>query len=117
MPDLPATAIVKNPDERLYDLAQGSYDEGSTTVAELVAAGAYVNFTHLYDLEHTVLHAAVLTRNLGVVRQLIAAGANVNAQDLKGDTPLHEALRLRSKEITEALLDAGAEPAIKTRLD
>jgi hypothetical protein len=46
---------------------------------------------------------------------LIEAGANPNAQNLDGATPLHRAVRTRCAEAVKALLDRGADPAIKNK--
>ena len=54
----------------------------------------------------TVLHAAARAGERGVVRQLIAAGAEVNATTAREVTPLHFA---RTGPIAAALLDAGAD--------
>jgi ankyrin repeat protein len=48
-----------------------------------------------------------------VVDQLIAAGANPNAQDVDGWTPLFSA---QSKEAIETLLRAGARPEISDQI-
>lgn len=49
----------------------------------------------------------------GVVRALIAAGAEVNARDEAGQTALHKAAQYAKSEGTvEALLDGGADPAL-----
>ncbi|MDE2763880.1 MAG: ankyrin repeat domain-containing protein [Gemmatimonadota bacterium] len=52
-----------------------------------------------------------------VLRELVAAGANVNARDEKGRTPLHRAVfwshayaESALVTVTSALLDAGADP-------
>jgi ankyrin repeat protein len=45
--------------------------------------------------------------------QLIAAGANLNAQDVDGGTPLFSA---QSKEAIETLLRAGARPEISDQI-
>ncbi|BDG75645.1 MULTISPECIES: ankyrin repeat domain-containing protein [Wolbachia] len=45
-----------------------------------------------------------------VTQILLDAGANVNARNLCNNTPLHESLY---KEVTQILLDAGANPFIK----
>ena len=50
------------------------------------------------------LHLAVITRQLTVVRRLMAAGASVKTRDLHGNTPLHIACREGHKEIVSYLL-------------
>ena len=58
----------------------------------------------------TLLTTAVSLNQLAAVEALIAAGADVNAPDARGDTPLHLAAANRpgSGAIANALLEAGA---------
>ncbi len=61
----------------------------------------------------TPLHAAVImdrTANARIVKLLIANGANVNAPDSYGDTPLHKAATFADPKIVRLLLRAGANP-------
>ena len=50
-----------------------------------------------------------------MIERLLAAGADVHAQDASGNTPLHEAVRCRSMgdtrslQVVKMLLDAGAQ--------
>jgi ankyrin repeat protein len=57
----------------------------------------------------TELHDAVAECEIERVRQLIAAGADVNARDEDGATPLHYAGAERHIDIIRLLLDAGAD--------
>ncbi|XP_041354040.1 NF-kappa-B inhibitor epsilon-like [Gigantopelta aegis] len=52
----------------------------------------------------TTLHLAVITRQLKVVRRLMAAGASVDVRDTHGNTPLHIACREGHQEIVQCLL-------------
>jgi ankyrin repeat protein len=45
---------------------------------------------------------------------LIAAGADVNATQRNGFTPLHEAAQHGDDELVELLLSAGADPTART---
>ena len=56
----------------------------------------------------TLLHWVVFEGDIGMVRQLIAAGADVNARVEKGATPLHMAAYRGHTEIARLLLDHGA---------
>ncbi|KAB2966814.1 MAG: hypothetical protein F9K18_05100 [Thermoanaerobaculia bacterium] len=61
-------------------------------------------------IEATALHAAVRARDLAIVRRLLAAGADVNAAQSNGETPLQTArYNGAPEEIVAALLAAGAK--------
>lgn len=47
--------------------------------------------------------------------ELVAAGADCNAQNLDGATPLHKAIRSRCADAVEALLQSGADRAIRNK--
>lgn len=49
------------------------------------------------------------------VRILISAGANLNWQDRDGRTPMMDATTANQYELIWAMLDAGADPKLKTR--
>ena len=47
--------------------------------------------------------------------RLIEAGADPNAQNMDGATPLHCAVRTRCAGAVRALLDHGSDPAIRNK--
>ncbi|MCB0372530.1 MAG: ankyrin repeat domain-containing protein [Muricauda sp.] len=60
------------------------------------------------------LQAAVVTGNLDVVKQHIAAGTDLNEKDaLSGATPLITAITFDKNDIAQALINADANLAIK----
>lgn len=65
-------------------------------------------------LGSTPLHLAALNEDSGPLRALIAAGANVNARDKNDATPLHMAAFATRTEHAKLLLQAGADPLLKT---
>jgi len=54
-------------------------------------------------------------RQVQTIRCLLAAGAQVNAQDKNGATPLHRAVRTRCTAAVQCLLKAGANPTMKNK--
>ncbi|HLW63704.1 MAG TPA: ankyrin repeat domain-containing protein [Gemmataceae bacterium] len=54
-------------------------------------------------------------RQVKTVRCLLKAGAEINAQDANGATPLHRAVRTRCADAVKCLLEAGADPTLKNR--
>jgi ankyrin repeat protein len=56
----------------------------------------------------TALHAAVSSGHEKVVDYLLSLKVDVNALDIRCDTPLHEAARQGNTKMAEMLLDAGA---------
>lgn len=86
-------------------------------VAALIAAGADVNAPSDASDDNDPalpLFVAIGIGDLGIAQQLITAGADVNARDAKGSTPLHRAVLRRPDEflraIVAALLEGGANP-------
>lgn len=62
----------------------------------------------------TPLHLAATNPDLGPLKVLIAAGADVNARDNDGLTPLHMTAYTQSGKQAELLLQAGSDPFAKT---
>jgi hypothetical protein len=54
-------------------------------------------------------------RQVALIRLLLKAGSNIDAQDKNGATPLHRAVRTRCAAAVKCLLDAGANPAIRNK--
>jgi len=62
------------------------------------------------------IHTAVLYGNFDVVKQHIAAGTDLNSKEpMSGSTPLISAATFDKREIAKALIDAGADLAIKNK--
>ena len=74
-------------------------------------AGAQVNFTHARYHCRTPLHSAASLGEVDdeIVRMLIDAGADVNAEDEVGCRPLHMASESWDPDKVRALVEAGAE--------
>ena len=52
---------------------------------------------------------------VAMIQLLLKAGADINAQDKNGATPLHRAVRTRCAAAVKCLLDAGADTTIKNK--
>jgi hypothetical protein len=64
----------------------------------------------------TPLHLAVITGNVGMTELLIARGADLDARDFEGNTPLHRTVYiLPLPKVAKVLLDHGAGPATKNK--
>ncbi|KAJ3104538.1 B-cell lymphoma 3 protein [Phlyctochytrium bullatum] len=57
----------------------------------------------------SVLHVAVKSRNVELVRWLVGVGAEVSARDANGVTPLHVAWKLNRPGMASVLVEAGAD--------
>lgn len=90
----------------------GSEPVDAVIVKQLIEAGADVNVVNP-KYGDTPLHYAVRAGNVEVVRLLLAAGANVDAQSSQGDTPLQSGVVHGHESITGVLLEAGADPEIR----
>ena len=77
--------------------------------ALLGAAPAALAQQRSADTSASALHWAAYNDDLGAVRRLLAEGADPNAANRFGVTPLHEAATVRNAAMLKALLDAGAD--------
>jgi hypothetical protein len=93
-------------------------------VRQLLAAGGDPNAATNHR-RSTALHYAAdgyingpawdAKRQVNTLRCLLAAGADINAQDKNGATALHRAVRTRCAAAVQFLLKAGAAPTMKNK--
>ena len=76
-------------------------------IALLLRAGADVDGP-TQQRGSTALHVVAQRGSLAILRQLLEAGARVDAVNDDGATPLHFAVQYRHRTAVELLLDAGA---------
>jgi ankyrin repeat protein len=81
-------------------------------VRALIAAGADVKAAAKNALKVQALHAAVAGRNLEIVKAVLDAGADPNAQQQAGFRPIHEAGTNANRALAELLLKHGADPTL-----
>lgn len=82
----------------------------AAATAALIAVGADVNTIDISTpFRMTALHMAAFYWNFGIVSLLLEAGANINAGDRDGWTPLHWAAQNDRAEAVALFLEAGAD--------
>ena len=81
-------------------------------VKALIAAGADVNAAAKNPLKVAALHAAVAGGKLEIVRTILEAGGDPNAQQQQGFRPIHEAGTRANRALAELLLNHGADPSL-----
>jgi len=78
----------------------------------LIAAGADVRAAAKNPFKVQALHAAVAGRNLDIVKAVLDAGADPNAQQQAGFRPIHEAGTNANRALAELLIAHGADPLL-----
>ncbi|RMD45923.1 MAG: ankyrin repeat domain-containing protein [Aquificota bacterium] len=82
----------------------------------IIFLGVFLFSCQQYSTDINIqLIEAVKSGNIDRVRLLIAKGADINAKDERGGTPLHWAAYYNRKEIAKLLLMQGANPEIKDK--
>ncbi|QOI90163.1 hypothetical protein QKU58_gp025 [Pyramimonas orientalis virus] len=78
---------------------------------EIVANGADINNNNNYDLFYgTPIHYATKQKcDSMTIKFMLYAGANINATDYYGDTPLHEVIRDNDIDRVNILVTMGAD--------
>jgi uncharacterized protein len=79
----------------------------------LLARGAEVNTRARHRFGVAAINAALAGPTPEIARALVAAGADVNAAQNSGETPLHATAFNGALELTRFLLEHGANPAAK----
>jgi ankyrin repeat protein len=81
---------------------------GATVVRRLVQAGANVDAQD--GVKHcTALHMAARRGSVAVAEALLDCGANIEARDSLGDTPLRRSVNCGQAEVARLLVSRGAD--------
>lgn len=89
--------------------APGRESDGRAVVELLIQHGANVN-GRSGPGNLTPLHAAARRGTVEIGQVLLDAGAEIEAKDSKGETPLRRAVNCRQKSFVRLLLSRGADP-------
>jgi ankyrin repeat protein len=87
------------------------YNDVKQIAIEVINNGADVNYNKMYDMYFgTPLHYACKQKcKRKTIRFLLLAGADINAQDYYGDTPLHESVKDEDYDRVRWLLNLNAD--------
>ena len=107
----PARASEHAPDG-FTPVALAAFFGQPLAVKALIAAGADVTAAAKNALKVQALHAAVAGRNLDIVKAVLDAGADPNAQQQSGFRPMHEAGTNANRKLAELLLAHGGDPSL-----
>ncbi len=103
--------VNQMPDHGNTPLMSAAFKHNNNTVKLLLEHHAAVN-AKTNTKQETALHKAVFFDDrpgaIETIKILIAAGADVNARDKNGDTPLIEVARTGNIQTLQILIDAGA---------
>ena len=86
-------------------------------VTALLKRAAEVHTVSRNAMQVQPLHSAVAGNHLGIVQELVAAGADVNVAQQGGFTPLMGAAQNGNAELVGFLLSSGANPLARTADD
>ena len=93
-------------------VALASFFGHADAVRALIAAGADVSAPARNAFKVQALHAAVAGRNIEIVKAVLEAGADPNAQQQAGFRPIHEAGSNANRALAELLIAHGADPLL-----
>jgi ankyrin repeat protein len=96
-----------------FPLGLAAFYGHEEAVRLLLARGASPNLAARNAMKVAAIHAASAAGSLPIALLLIEAGADVNAVQQAGYTPLHAAAMTGQIDLAKVLLDRGADPNAK----
>lgn len=99
---------INNEEERRYSpLLMACWQQNRNGVLTLLRLGAEPNYRDWMD-GYTALMLASSTFDAEIIKMMVEAGADLNARDIYGRTPLHYALSSGAENV-RALIEMGAD--------
>ncbi|MDX5527212.1 MAG: ankyrin repeat domain-containing protein [Wolbachia endosymbiont of Andrena nigroaenea] len=112
--------IEKALGSRLIELASqlsGTHDQEHDELKEKLClwreSGFLLDYRFGSDIG-TLLHIAARNNYVNIIKPLKDKGADINIQNERGNTPLHEAVESGCKEAVQSLIENGADVKAKT---
>ena len=85
-------------------------NEDPAFIRAVLRSGMHPDYVSFADDGRTLLFLAADAGNLSVVDALLDEGADIDHQDVAGDTPLFHSIRICNFKAARHLLDRGADP-------
>ena len=108
---------LENPNQvcgRFYIIHLATMSRRNPITKALIQRGADVRVGEALN-QNTSLHYAIGSENTPLIHNLIAAGANIDIPNRRGNTPLHIAVAFGRIYSAEYLLNAGANPNARNK--
>jgi ankyrin repeat protein len=102
---------MKRADAKLFDAVM---DTDVRTIRTALVGGAWIHARREYSGD-TALHIAAANLRCGAIDELLKAGADPNAQNRAGRTPLHEAAFHCTPDVWNKLIEGGAMDDIRDK--
>ncbi|WP_080354866.1 ankyrin repeat domain-containing protein [Stenotrophomonas maltophilia] len=110
--NIPDLNVLNEKGNSLMHMA--AFNGQELVLRELADAGADINVKNEPD-GWPPLHCAMYSNSFGCVNALVSMGADVNAQDAKGNNALNIAAAYSIPKVAEIILNAGADATAKNK--